>query len=880
MKQSVAQRPYKQFLKGVEMTFKKKAISSLILAAVFAFTLVFSANGIGGEVENANAAEKTRTKLFIKTKNDVKELYLATWGDEKTDLSFVQTDGNEYKDFFGWGSTQAKLKSLSSDSTIYSIELNIDDTSDKGGGFGIYPDSKGSKDTQLLNSWDDDYLKAVVSHKGKAVVLDLTGEAKFSDDLKAYGISDTDAKFSKTTEVTTSGKDEEVTDEIRGMDISSYISIQQAFDQMNADKYAGKTDYGYRDFDGNIIKDQAFFDFLAKQGMNWARIRVWNDPYDADGNGYGGGNCDLKKAIQLGQWATKSGMKVLIDFHYSDGWADPSRQTAPKAWKDLNGDPDKTAAALKTFTADSLQQLIDAGVDVAMVQIGNETNFGIAGVKAEGNWTANVDKVYQAGCEAVHETAKKNNKTILAAIHLTNIGDEEVKDAGYLAAFDKDGDGKAEGVDYDVFGTTYYPYWGGPIENINSTLTKIARTYHKQTYVAETSQAYTLANYDGFDNTVHEGNNDTGAGITQPFTVKGQAQEFVNVIKAAQSVTFKNGKRAGYGAFYWEGDWQALLDIRKMNDTQKKKAAAYMQELWSKYGCGWASKYAAEYDEQAPKDGTSGGAVIENESFFGVDGKPNESIKAFKKNFDPSTIKEKLKVDHIKADTSALSLDPKVKLTKAALGGAVVYYTNGSRANESISWNKKAISKYNKARKSLKNYGKTYSITGKVDGKKVTRKVKLLSKNLIKNAGFEDKSDFKNWTTKSTENALSVEHDSNNIYDGNATLKFWAEKDFTFSAKQTVTVKTPGVYKLSMVTSGEFKGAKDYAYLTAKVNKKSYTKKDTLYGWQKWTTPEVKNIKITKSMIKNGKNKVTITVGGVATANTWGTFDNVRFEKY
>ena len=167
-----------------------------------------------------------------------------------------------------------------------------------------------------------------------------------------------------------------------------------------------------------------------------------------------------------------------------------------------------------------------------------------------------------------------------------------------------------------------------------------------------------------------------------------------------------------------------------------------------------------------------------------------------------------------------------------------------------------------------------------MDGKNVTRKVKLLYRNLLKNSGFENDKDFKDWTTKSTENALSVERDSSNIYDGHAALKFWAEKDFTFTAKQTVTVKTPGLYKVSMVTSGELKGDKDSAYLQAKVNGKTYKKSDSLYGWQKWTTPEVKDIKITKSMIKKGKNKVTITLGIKASAQTWGTYDDVRFEKY
>ena len=172
------------------------------------------------------------------------------------------------------------------------------------------------------------------------------------------------------------GSARKTVENIRGMDISSYISVQQGFDELNRQENTDQ--YGFRDSDGKIIRNQDFFNFLAAQGMNWVRIRIWNDPYDANGNGYGGGDSDLAKAITMGKWATNAGMKVLIDFHYSDGWADPSRQTAPKAWKSFNGDPDKTAAAVADFTTDSLNQLIAAGVDVEMVQVGNETNNGIA----------------------------------------------------------------------------------------------------------------------------------------------------------------------------------------------------------------------------------------------------------------------------------------------------------------------------------------------------------------------------------------------------------------------------------------------------------------------------------------------------------------------
>ena len=105
------------------------------------------------------------------------------------------------------------------------------------------------------------------------------------------------------------------------------------------------------------------FDVLADDGVNTVRVRVWNDPFDASGRGYGGGNVDVARAVEIGQRATAAGLSVLVDFHYSDFWADPARQLAPKAWAGLSDA--ETVTALHDFTADALQSFEDAGVDVA-----------------------------------------------------------------------------------------------------------------------------------------------------------------------------------------------------------------------------------------------------------------------------------------------------------------------------------------------------------------------------------------------------------------------------------------------------------------------------------------------------------------------------------
>ncbi|MBQ3793659.1 MAG: glycosyl hydrolase 53 family protein [Lachnospiraceae bacterium] len=186
----------------------------------------------------------------------------------------------------------------------------------------------------------------------------------------------------------------------------------------------------FYDFDGNELSNQGFFEFLKDCGVNYVRLRVWNDPTDENGNGYGGGNCDIDSAVKMGRWISNARMKVLIDFHYSDFWADPGKQTAPKSWAGMS--VDEKAKACQKFTSESLQKLLDAGVDVGMVQVGNETNNGVAGEKS---W-ANMAKIFSAGSKAVRTVAEKNDKDILVAVHFTN-PETSGRYEGYAANLEK-----------------------------------------------------------------------------------------------------------------------------------------------------------------------------------------------------------------------------------------------------------------------------------------------------------------------------------------------------------------------------------------------------------------------------------------------------------
>lgn len=912
----------------------KSSVMGVLLSLIFVFTTIFGAGNLttamadeqsaagveetaeeskdGTSVEADSSVEQSSEEsadsntektsesqkgneviVFIQAAKGTKELYLLTYDDCKA-LSLAKDDINDYETASGasWGLEHAALKEVKEGTGLFRVDfiVNSDDTN---GGFGIYSDYTGNDNSRILNAWGSNYFAHIVAAKGKTVVLDLVNW-KVSVSLDAYGITDeiiksSDATNGSDTSDDTTGSDTDdgtkgsdtdgsktdteetetaVTDSIRGGDLSAYISIQEAFDQMNADKYLGRTDWGYKDFDGNIIRNQGFFNFLAKQGMNWVRIRVWNNPYDSNGNGYGGGTNDLAKAITMGKWATNAGMKVLIDFHYSDGWADPSRQTAPKAWKSFDGDPDKTAEAVSIYTAESLKTLLDAGVNVEMVQVGNETNNGIAGVSAKGDWTANVDKVYAAGCDAVHAVAKSNNKTILTAVHFTDPQDSG-KQLGYAANLDKGN------VNYDVFATSAYPFWHGTAASIKENLQEIAQKYHKQVMVAETSYPYTLNDVDGFENTVNEKNNSSEDVLYYPVTVNGQAQQFRTMANSISSITFSDGKKAGWGAFYWEGAWNGLVDVNGMSDEEKAEALKYEETLWDKYGCGWASKYAAEYDKQAPTE-ESGGAVIENQSFFDGEGKALKSLRAFAADYDPlsEAIKEDLTVENVTVETDEIVLDTDETLTTDLLGNAKVNYTNGSAEKINVDWNSDDIASVN----ADDSFGKTFIVRGTADEVTVTRKVKRLNKNILTNGNFET-GDTTGWTVTEGSAGGGVESSiGNNTYKGKYSLHFYSGSDFSYEVSQKVKVTEPGVYTFSMITQGSLAGDVDEVYLKYELNGDEKNITDTLDGWRKWRTPSL-TVTVTQEMIDAGKNEITVYAGIKATAKSWGDFDEIKLVK-
>ena len=328
-------------------------------------------------------------------------------------------------------------------------------------------------------------------------------------------------------------------DFILGMDVSAVPSLE---------------DSGVRYYDHQGNK-KSVFQILSENGINYIRVRVWNDPFDENGNGYGGGNCDIDNAVEIGKAATQYGMKLMVDFHYSDFWADPGKQMVPKAWEGM--DITEKTQALYQYTKDSLQKLVDADVDVGMVQIGNETNGVFCGESssAVGGWKRIMD-LMSAGSKAVREVCPN----ALVAVHFAN-----PENADSYVSYGKNLDYYQ--VDYDVFASSYYPFWHGTLENLTSVLSHIAETYNKKVMVAETSYAFTAEDSDFFGNTIGDGG---GIVTNYPFTQQGQANLVRDVIDTVANTT------NGIGVVYWEGTW-----ITAGGSSYEEN-----RKLWETYGSG------------------------------------------------------------------------------------------------------------------------------------------------------------------------------------------------------------------------------------------------------------------------------------------------------
>lgn len=606
-------------------------------------------------------------------------------------------------------------------------------------------------------------------------------------------------------------------DTIKGVDISSIISLEES-------------GVKFYNFDN---KEQDIFKTFSEAGANYVRVRVWNDPYDSDKNGYGGGNNDIEKAIEIGQRATENNMRVLIDFHYSDFWADPAKQKAPKAWE--NYSLEEKEKAVYEYTKDSLQKLINAGVDVGMVQIGNETNSKFVG---ESGWD-NMSKLFNAGSRAVRDI----NEDILVALHFTN--PEKV---GNYEGISKELN--TYNVDYDVFASSYYPFWHGTLDNLTTQLKNIANKYGKKVMVAETSYTYTAEDGDGHGNTSPSSDQT----LDYPISVQGQATSVRNVFQAVCDVG-----EAGLGAFYWEPAW---LPVGSADNYENNKT------LWEKFGSSWASSYAKEYD---PDDAGVwyGGSAVDNQALFDFSGKPLESLNVFKYMMTGATAPKA--VEEVKEINIVVNSYKEIDLPKEV----TVKYNDDSEKQVKVRWDQKDLKEIRK-----NGYG-IYEVDGTLISnesylKKLPAKAKIEVKsiNYVVNSSFEE-DDASCWVVDyKNDNNGYVNIKNEDPKSGSSAAHFWSNYDMDFEIYQNISNLPKGTYQLKANIQGLYfdssnEEVKEYVKmrLVAETSNYRYEEEFLTNGWCNWQVPEIKNIPINDGNVK-------ISVEIKAPSEAWGTIDD------
>lgn len=248
------------------------------------------------------------------------------------------------------------------------------------------------------------------------------------------------------------------------------ISLLPRYEQYNTPYY---------DQQGKKIDDVLLY-MRDECKMNAMRVRLFVNPNANEAKD--GVVQDLEYVTDLGHRIKEAGLKFMLDFHYSDTWADPSHQKLPAAWSDCTT-PAQKAERLYSYTTDCLNTLNAAGATPDYVQVGNEISYGIVGIQvhpyehAGDDWTGFIN-VLAHGCQAVRECCPEA-KIIIHTERAAKANDTE-----YFYQ-------KLTSLDYDIIGLSYYPIWHAPLSTLSGTLDRLASSFpSKQVQIVETAYNY------------------------------------------------------------------------------------------------------------------------------------------------------------------------------------------------------------------------------------------------------------------------------------------------------------------------------------------------------------------------------------------------------
>ncbi|MFD0673099.1 glycosyl hydrolase 53 family protein [Cohnella sp. GCM10027633] len=627
------------------------------------------------------------------------------------------------------------------------------------------------------------------------------GQARIGFEIDApagvWGYFD-DFEFYKVEEEEQSPTPWDPSEFVKGADISTLQAIEDA---------------GGKYYDNGVERD--LFAILKDRGVNYIRLRTWVDPVQA------GGYNDKAHTVALAKRVKEAGFKLLLDFHYSDFWTDPGQQHKPAAWAGLSFADLKTA--MYDYTADVLNALeaVDAYPD--MVQIGNEINPGMMvddtdGDPNNGGSIANYDNLAQllsTGIEAVHDTTPAGYET-KTMIHLAEGGNKGVFESFFDAI-------TSRGVDFDVIGLSFYPYWHGTYKNLKDNLDALSARYNKPLIVVETAHPQTLADGDGWGNIAGADEAET-AGF--PATTQGQFDQFTTMLN---TVAHTAGGM-GAGVFYWEPAWIPVPKDAEGN-----------------YQAGWRINEGNAWDNQA---------------MFDVHGNALSSLDAFR--FDATQLPAKTAVKVVKPNGMTVSANVPAAELSAALPATVgVLHNEGSIEPMPVIWEAADQDR-------LSRIG-TFTLNGTVTGTALTASIDVTVtsfRNLAANPGFEAASTPVGWTVAGSTDATKVE--SSNAYSGSRAFNYWLETDYAFTLTQTITDLPDGLYTLRARTVGEGGETTLRLFADGYGGDKVTTPNIVNTAWDQYGTYAIEHIHVT-----NGQATIGFEVA--ATGGTWGRFDGVEF---
>ena len=509
------------------------------------------------------------------------------------------------------------------------------------------------------------------------------------------------------------------------------------------------------------------FQILARDGVNYCRLRLWNDPNTAEGKTYGGGGNDLVTDIQLARRAKAAGMKVLLDFHYSDHWADPSKQHLPKAWDGVLSF--EIADYVGEFTKSSLQAFKDNGVTIDAVQIGNETNNSIASFPISAPDT--IYDIVSSGVAAVKEVFPDAK----SLVHLTNVKSPK----GVYRFLDA-----VKGIPYDIVGLSYYPFWHGTRENLLNVMNHIAEAYQKPSMILETSYGFTDEITEYASNTYNSSTFETPGGYLTG--IQGQATEVADLVDTLSKVNGNNGK----GIFYWEPAW---LPVN---------------------GAGWATAEGQFYNDYG-RDGTAaelstyrdGYSSWANQAWFSYTGKALPSASTYK-----HIIAKDRQAEETVIGLRSSSIDVNINLVKGVNLPATAQVTTNLDALRSrpIVWNPADVTAIDEGGDG------EYVVHGTVDGRFDIVANVVAETNYVLDHSFEEQASGEEvpvgepWTVEnSIERASRIEAKSEGNLDGEKYFHWYNSSDFHFTLQQTIHNVRKGNYDLSThIMAGDL--ASDY----------------------------------------------------------------------